>query len=252
MGIRAKRRFFVSIITFVIAVLQPLAYAQTHASSSYKVDESSFGSGGAVDVNSASYNAQGSIGDLGVGESASATTFAYGGFISPRDEYLEMVVTNSTVNLGTLSTGSTASGVGTFYVRTYINGGYTVQTAADPPTQEEGRQMAPMTVAGAATTGTEQFGINLVANTVPAAIGGGVSRNPSLQPNSSYANGIASAGYNVPDVYKYNKGDIVAQSGSGRAWGQTNYTVSFIENISNVTYAGVYTFTSVMVVIATY
>ncbi len=245
---------FALVLATLLGYWQPLAFAQTHSSSSYKVDESSFTSGSGIDSNSASYNARGSAGDLGVGESTSASYAAFAGSINPSDEYLEMVVNNTTIDLGDLTTSTTGIGVGTFYVRTYMNGSYTVQTVSDPPTQEGGRQLAPMTTAGASSIGVEQFGINLVANTAPTngTYPAGAGSNPSLQPNSTYANGQAATGYNTPNTYKYVKGDIIAGSGAGRAWGQTNYTVTYIENISTVTYAGVYRFAHEMVVVPTY
>ncbi len=251
---RNLRVGFALLLTALLSYSQPLVFAQTHSSSSYKVEESAFTSGTGIDSNSASYNARGSAGDLGVGESSSASYAAFAGSINPSDEYLEMVVSNTTIDLGTLTTTSTGIGVGTFYVRTYMNGSYSIQTVSDPPTQEGGRQLAPMTSGGTSTQGTEQFGMNLVANTSPTngTYPSGAGADPSLQPNSSYANGQAATGYNTPNTYKYNKGDIIAQSGAGRAWGQTNYTVTYIENISNITYAGVYRFAHEMVVIPTF
>ncbi len=238
-----------AILVATILFANARIYAQTSSSSSYQVTESAFGSGGDVNVNSASYNARGSAGALGVGEASSTNYAAFAGPINPTDEYLEMVVSNTTVNLGNLSNASTASGVGTFYVRTYLNGGYSVQTISDPPTNESGFSLAAKASLAAPIVGTEEFGINLVDNASP-----NIGANPYKQPDdtTTYATGVAATGYNTPDSFKYVKNDIIAQSGSGRAWGQTDFTISYIVNISGITRAGVYTLNHTLVVITTF
>jgi hypothetical protein len=241
-----KLSFFIASIILANGLT---VYAQTSSSSSYRVTESAFGSGGDVNVGSASYGARGSAGALGVGESTSTNYAAFAGPINPSDEYLEMVVSNTTVNLGNLSNSSTSFGAGTFYVRTYLNGGYTVQTISDPPTNESGFSLAAKSVLGAPIIGTEEFGINLVANTSPS-----VGANPYKQPDNTtnYATGIAATGYNTANNFKYVKNDIIAQSGTGRAWGQTDFTISYVVNISGITRAGVYTLNHTLVVITTF
>ena len=248
MNVRFRR-----ILTFVTAVsilfFSYPVFAQTSTSTSYQITESAFGSCGDVNVNSASYNARGSAGALGVGESSSASTAAFAGNINPTDEYLEMVVNTTTVNLGTLSNAATSSGTGTFYVRTYLNGGYTVQTISDPPTNESGFSLAAKSALAAPIIGTEEFGINLVLNTSPA-----IGANPFKQPDNTtnYATGVAAAGYNTTNNFKYVKNDIIAQSGAGRAWGQTDFTISYIVNISAITRAGLYQMAHTLVVITTF
>ena len=230
-----------------------MALAQTYSSSNYKVNETAFGSGGNIDANSASYNAQGSIGNLGVGESSSASYGAFAGFITPNEEYLELNVTAGTVDLGALTTTYTGIGSANFYVRSYINGGYVVKTMSQPPSNGA-KVLTGMAAAATPTQGVEQFGINLVINTAPTnpTYPTGVGSNPSLQPNGSFANGIAATGYDTPNFYKYVVGDTIAQSGSGRAWGQTNYTVSYIANIGAITPGGQYQAAHDIVVIPTF
>ena len=228
-------------IVAVLLVHPAMLLAQTYSSTNYKVNETAFGSGGNVDANSASYNALGSIGNLGVGEASSASYGAFAGSITPNEEYLELNVTAGTVDLGNLSITYTGIGSANFYVRSYINGGYVVKTMSQPPSNGA-KVLTGMPAAAAGSQGTEQFGINLVANTSPtnASFPTGVGAVPSLQPNSTFANGIAATGYNTPNSYKYIVGDTIAQSGAGRAWGQTNYTVSYIANISPITPGGQY------------
>lgn len=224
-----------------------LGLAQTSSSGSYQINESFFGTGGEVNTSSSSYQAQGAAGSLGVGESGSSNLDTVAGFIEPSDEYLEMVVNQATIDFGTFSIGSTATGSGTFHVRAYINGAYSVITMSNPPTSEGGAALNGMSVPATPTTGQEQFGINLVDNSSP-----NIGANPALIPDAAYANGQAATGYNSANNFKYVVGDVIAQSGAGRAWGQTNFTISYIANIANTTPAGLYVMNHDLVVIATF
>lgn len=238
---------FVSGALTVLLCWPSFALAVTSSSSSYQVNESAFSSGSGIDSNSASYNARGSAGDLGVGEAGSTSYGAFAGPISPSDEYLELNITGGIVDLGTINTTTTGTGSSTFYVRTYINSGYVVETMSNPPTNGT-KTLTGMPSAAASSQGTEQFGINLVANTSPVAQGAA----PSLQPNSTFANGIAATGYDTTNTYKYVVGDIIARSGSGRAWGQTNYTISYIANAGPITTGGLFSMNHDIVCIPTY
>ena len=243
---KKKQLFLVSVL--VVALLRPvIVWAQTSSSTNYQVNEAYFGTGGDVNASSGSYQVQGGLGSLGVGEASSSSYGAFGGFITPADEYLEMVVNQSTIDLGTLSPSATATGTGTFYVRAYINGSYNVITVSNPPTNESGASINAKSTAAAPAIGSEEFGINLVDNTAP-----NIGNNPAPAPNSTYANGEAAPGYNAADNFKYGVGDIIARSGSGRAWGQTNFTISYIANIADTTPAGLYVMHHDLVVIATF
>lgn len=224
------------------------SYAQESSSTNYRINESSFGIGGDIDSNSASYNARTSVGNIGVGESTSTNFGIFAGPITPKEEYLEIYVNVVNVDLGNLSPSATATGTSTFYVRAYLNSNYNVLTVSNSLSNENGNQIDGMAVAGAPVTGTEQFGINLVDNSSP-----NIGANPVPQPNSTFANGQAATGYDTVNNFKYVSGDAVAQNGtSGRAWGQTDYTVSYIANVSDITPAGLYTMRQDLVVVATY
>ena len=242
------------LISFILVLLLPTAvFAQTSSSTSYQVNEATFGAGGDVNASSASYNARGSAGNLGVGESTSSSYAAFAGSVTPTDEYLELNVTGGTVDLGTLTTSSTGIGTASFYVRTYLNEGYVIKTMSGTPANGA-RTLAAMTGGGASSQGTEQFGINLVANTAPTngSYPSGAGTDPSQVPSSTYANGQAATGYDTANSFKYNTGDTIASSSSARAWGQTNYTITYIANISGVTPGGQYYVDHDIVAIPTY
>jgi hypothetical protein len=230
-------------------------FAQSSNSASYRIDESAFGIGGEVDTSSGSYRANGFVGQLGEGNGRSATYNAVPGFITPNEEFLELNVTAATVNLGTLDDATTGTGTGSFYVRTYINGSYVVTTTSQTLTSEGGATITAMSSAGTSSPGTEQFGINLVANTLPVAQGNNPDNQPSATffSNNYFAGGEAAPGYASANNYKYVPGEIIARSVSGNlAWGRTNYTISYLANVSATTEAGTYSMVHDIVLSATY
>ena len=252
-----RRLSLVAIVAGV--VLAPFAFTQfvlavpTSTSANYGVDMFSMTSGGINDMNSASYSGRATLGDTGAGNTGSATYQAYGGFTTTEDPYLEFTVTNPNVDLGVLSAATTATTTATFSVRTYLASGYNVVTASDPPVTGAGptlHYLTGLTSPTASATSTEQFGINLVANTLPASLSGGVSKIPQQIPDASYSFGVAATGYNTPNQYKYVKGDTIASS--PKSSGTTIYTISYIYNISAVTPAGLYLLNHVLVATSTY
>ena len=245
-------------------VWSPLAAAQ-YTSPNYQVNEYLFGAGGELDASSPNYKAQSAVGNLGVGNSSSSTYQAYSGFLTPNEPFLELGIDSSIVNLGTLDTSCTRTGVATFHVRAYVNNGYTVQTVSNPPTMTSGaatHTLNSKTSQGATSVGTEEFGINLVgANNLGSSDCAGANNfgsNPSPQPDSSFANGQAASGYSTTNQFKYNSGDVIACSGvsapcgSGSGWGLTNYTISYMANIAPLTQAGSYRMIHDLVAVPTY
>jgi hypothetical protein len=251
-----KRLRLLSLVPFLAMVFSGVALAQ-YSSSNYKSNEVFFGSGGDTGQSSGSYKAQASIGALGAGRVSGTNYQAFSGFLTPNEPLLEMQIDSSSVNLGNLDTTTTKTGTAAFHVRAYIDSGYTVQTMSQPPTYTSATQthtLAAMTTLGSSIVGTEQFGMNLVANTSPATFGS----NPAPQPSSTFAFGQAANGYSTGNQYKYNVGDIIACTGTGgtcgnaSGWGQTNYTISYIANVKLTTPAGNYIMIHDLVVVATF
>jgi hypothetical protein len=145
-----------------MTVFGGVAFAQ-YTSSNYKSNEVFFGTGGDTGQSSANYKAQASVGALGVGRYSSSNYQAYSGFLTPNEPFLEMQIDTSAVNLGTLSTLTTATGTAAFHVRAYIDSGYTVQIMSQPPSFTSGagsHTLTGMSSQSNAVTNTEQFGIN--------------------------------------------------------------------------------------------
>ncbi|MGH7141996.1 MAG: hypothetical protein ACREF5_00740 [Candidatus Saccharimonadales bacterium] len=148
----------------------------------------------------------------------------------------------------------TAAATATSQMAASTNAGSGYNITVNGTTLTSGGNTIPaMTSAGAAAVGNGQFGMNLVANTTasstPAA---GTAVAPSA--NGSTFKGQALAGYNTPDIWKYNSGDSVANSADGGA-GPTNiqiFTVSYIVNVTGSQTAGTYVTTLTYICTATY
>lgn len=239
----------VSGLVLLCLVVSPVL-AQESTSPNYRVNEYQFGSGGNVDNTSASYRANTSVGSLGVGRSASTNYFAEAGFVTPNEPFLELFINTTSVDLGTLDTTTTATGNSVFWVRTYLSSNYVVQTMSPPPTSEGGAVINAKGVLGVPSPGTEEFGINLVDNSNPD-----IGSNSLNVPDGSFADGEVVTGYNTPDQFKYAQGDIIARSAANatnQAVGRTDYTISYIANISSITEAGSYVMVHDIVVTGTY
>lgn len=229
-------------------VLAQCANGIQSCSNNYSTDQTFFGSGGelnACSTGGTGYCSKQTAGELTVGNTKGTAYQAYAGFNTTDVPFLEFVVTANNINLGLLNTGTTATANGTFSVRAWQAGGYTVVTASDPP-RNNNYTLAGLTTPTASAAGTEQFGINLVANTSPATFGA----VPQQLPDSTFSFGIAEPGYNTANLYKYVKNDIIARSNSSTS--VTTYTVSYIFNIKPSTAGGTYTFNHVLVATGTY
>lgn len=219
------------------------------ASTNYEVNEAFFGSGGEVNACSTSYCSNQSAGELAIGNPSSTHYQIHAGFNTNQEPYLYFTVTSSSTDLGYLSVGSTATTTGAFSVRSYDAGGYVVQTVSPPPTSSEGHTLATPSTPTASAVGTEQFGMNVVANTSPTTFGA----NPVDNPVSGPAVGAAATNYNTPNEFMYHQGDTIAGSTTpGDTTGEADYTASYIFNISPNTPSGQYNFNDILVATATY
>lgn len=217
----------------------------THTSPNYGVDEVFFGAGGVNDANSANFNARASLGDLGVGNTASANFQAFGGFTTTDEPFLEMIVNAQSVDLGVLTDTSASTGTATFRIRAWLADGYQIITASDPPVNNT-YNLSNLTTPTASSPGTEQFGINLVANTSPTNVGA----DPLQLPDATFSFGQAATDYNTANQYKYVKGDTIALSNQSTSI--TEYTITYLMNVDTVTPGGTYVMDHNLVAVARY
>lgn len=235
----------------LLALILPNSAFAQYSSPNYRIDQTFFGTGGELDSSSANYRAKTTVGELGVGNTGSANYQLYAGFNTTDDPFLEFVVTGANIDLGYLSTSQVKTATGNFSIRAWQTNGYVVRTESDPPTNAQGgHQLAPLASQTASSPGTEQFGINLIKNTNFCGAGCDLGDNPQQLPDSTFSFGQAATGYNTANLFKYQKGDIVARSTSSTS--VTSFTVSYIFNIDTTSESGQYTFGHVLVATATY
>jgi len=209
----------------------PAVFAETSNSTHYQLNDSSFTAGSAAKTCSTSYCSQTSIGST-AGTTAGATTKATFGPVTQSQPELQVIVDPGTSDLGVLTTERTAIKTTSIKILNYLSSGYLVQIIGDPPTYS-GHKLATPSTPTASTQGTEQFGINAVANTNPS-----VGADPVQVPSGTFSFGVVNDNYKTANEFMYNSGDVVMHSGSSS--GETDFTLSFIVNISNATPAGHY------------
>lgn len=245
MRVWKQKLAFCALALLVIMAVPVTAMAAQSSSSHYQVNEAFFGSGGELHSCSTNFCSKQSAGELAVGATCSSAFCAQAGFNTDRSPYIQFVVDNTNVDLGTLRSNSTKTATAIFAVKAYLSHGYAVINASDPP-KNGNYTMNALSSSTASIVGDEQFGFNLKANTSPVNFGA----DPQHAPDSTFSFGQVSPGYNTANFYKYNKGDTVAYSTKSSS--ATTYTASYIFNVSDVTPGGTYTMRHVLVATGTY
>ena len=243
-----------SILLFVLVSTTVNVSAADSSSSSYSVDQVNFNAGSQASACSATYCSKQTAGDTAVGNASGTAFQMIAGSNTDRDPYIAFSTTGGTTDLGLLSTAGTATATATFAIKTYLASGYVVVLASNPPTAPGlGAHTfnALATPTAAATPGTsEQFGINLVANTTGCGAPTNFGSAPVQVPDNTFSYGSAATGYNTCGLFKYVKGDTIASS--TKSSGETDFTMSFIYNITGVTPSGQYAFTGDLVAVSTF
>lgn len=207
-------------------------FAQTAKSPTYQVSETQFGATSANQNCSAQYCAKASIGDMS-GKAAEVV----GGTakfepLEGSEPRLEVIVEPGISHLGTLTTETTATKTMIVRISNYLGEGYTLQVDGDPP-KFNGHTLATPSSPTASSPGTEQFAINVVANTTP-----NVGAEPQQVPSDQETFGVVDDNYDTANLFKYSSGQVIARSDSES--GRTDYMISMIINVSNSTPAGHY------------
>lgn len=242
-----KQTFKIALfLVLSISSLPAIVLAAQASSSNYQVNEVFFGSGGELNACSTAYCSKQAAGESAVGNTSSPNYQAQGGFNTDRQPYLQFTVSNTNIDLGKLSTTSTKTATASFSIKAYLSHGYSVVNASDPPSNNGYVMQAITTAPTASSAGTEQFGINLVSNTNPISFGA----DKTYTPDSTFSSGQVAADYSNHDMYVYRKNDVIAYSNTSSSY--TNYTISYIFNISSVTPGGTYELHHVLVATATY
>lgn len=134
-------------------------------------------------------------------------------------------------DLGELSPTSTLTAQSQMAVGTNASGGFAI-TANGGSLSAGANVISTPTAPTPSQQGTDQFGINLVANSNPGI---------GVDPEGTWANAVAAPDYSVPNRYKYVSGDVVAYSPNVSL--MKKFTVSYIVNSRPDLRPGVYTTT---------
>lgn len=210
-----------------------VALAETSKSTNYQTTETQFGASSTQQNCSDQYCARVSIGDgTSGGPGASSGSTATFGSITSDQPLLEVIVDPGQSDLGKLDTEHAGTKTMVVRIRSYLSDGYTLQITGSPP-KIKNHTLTALSTPTASSPGTEQFGINAVANTSPS-----VGANLVQVPDDQTSFGEVNDNYKTANQFKYVSGDVVAHS--AKSSGQTDFTISMIVNISNSTPAGQY------------
>ena len=232
----------VALVVCALTVASVPARALELQSTNYTLREGSIGSGSLNQSSSTSYRITDAVGDIGIGDSASSNYNLSAGSKTPVDPTLSFAITSGAINFPPFSASSASMTTSTFTVLNYTSYGYVVQIAGTSPTND-GHVIPAMGTTGSSTPGTEQFGVNMVANTSPSNIGA----NPD---NGGYGFGVASANYSTPNAYRFVSGETIASA--PKSSGVTNYTLSYLVNVAGLTPGGQYKSDITLIVVGTY
>lgn len=220
---------FVAAFVFVCGCLD-VAYAETLQSNNYRFEESVVGGGGLGQSDSANYSVTDSVGENAVGEAASGNFQVVAGAKTTADPVLRFSIDSSAVNFGSFSPGTTATATANFSVSNYTSYGYVVQVVGDPP-KNGTHTIDAMASTDSSIAGMKQFGINLVANTLPTSLGA----NPD---QGQFGFGVAAPNYGTTNQYRYVSGETIATA--PKSSGITQYTISYIINVDSSLPGGQY------------
>jgi hypothetical protein len=197
------------------------------SSSSYNIKSDAISVGGERQT-SGNYISQEAVGEMGTQESRSASYIMDPGFWSVvgDEAVLTFNITKNSANLGTLSKTIVKADTATFNAATTAKSGYVISFYGNSLSGSS-HTITPLSSLAGSSPGNEQFGFNLRQNS-----------NPTIGNDPTGGQGQAATGYNTPDSYKFNSGDAIAQATQPSVY--TNYTASFISNISATSNAGDY------------
>ena len=215
---------------------------EAQASNNYRFSETSVGGTGVMNTQSTSFQTLGSAGVLGIGNSVGTGFQAFAGTVTTGDPALSFAITDSTADFTPFSAAAASTATTTFEIINYTSYGYVVQIQGNPPTKGAS-VIDAMGATGPSQVGTEQFGINLVANTSPVSVGS----NPD---QGLFGFGVAANNYNTPNNYRFVDGETIASA--PKSSGRTVYTISYLVNVNALTPGGQYSANQTLIVIGTY
>jgi hypothetical protein len=216
------------------------------SSTNYRFDETAIGTSSLLESSSTNFRSQTGAGDTAIGSSSSASFQDQAGSDTSRDPNLTFSMTSAPTGFGTFSPTAPRTTTATFSVINYTSFGYVVQVTGSPP-KYANNEIDAMSANAASQPGVEQFGINLVANTSPASFG--ANPDNGTAPND-FGFGQVAPEYNTPNQFRYVSGETIASA--PKSSGKTDYTISYLVNVTPLTAGGAYKTDQTLVVTGTY
>ncbi|MES2875986.1 MAG: hypothetical protein V4678_00790 [Patescibacteria group bacterium] len=227
-------------------VISPVASANTPSSTNFRFDETSIGLTNSAESSSTNFRDQSTAGGAAAGPSSSANFQTQIGSNTSPDPNLTFTLNSPAANFGSFSPTAASTSTASFSITNYTSYGYVVQIAGKSPTYAN-NEIDAMSASAASQPGTEQFGINLVANTTPVSFGSNPQNGTA--PND-FGFGQAAPSYANPNTFRYVPGETIAQA--PKSSGKTDYTISYVVNVANLTPGGTYGSDQVLIVTGTY
>lgn len=215
-------------------------------SNNYRFDETSIGLTNNLESSSANFRDQSGAGDTAAGPSSSANFSTEAGSDTSAAPNLTFTVNSTSADFGTFSPATASTSTATFSVINYTSFGYVVQVVGTPPRYGT-NEIDAMATNATSQPGIEQFGINLVANTSPVSFGANL--NNGTAPNN-FGFGQVAPNYSTTNQFRYVSGETIALA--PKSSGRTDYTLSYLVNVNNLTPGGTYASDQTLIVTGTY
>lgn len=211
-------------------------------SANYQLIEPLVGGIGSTNSSSANFQSRSAGAVIGVGTSSDSSSQVEAGHVTTPNPALAFGIINDNVSFSTFSPTTTSTATSSFEVSDYTSYGYIVQIFGTPPTNGSA-VITPLSSNAAPQVGINQYGINLVANTMPISFGA----NPNF---GQFGFGSIATNYDTANSYRFDNGDEIAYS--SKSSGLTLYTISYIVNVNSLDPGGQYVATQNIVCTATY
>ena len=228
-----KKIFLFVLIFSGVLGFKPAGILADMSSATYPLFADVIGAGGLASSTSTNYLLRDTLAEPIIA-SATSTSDSYGikaGFqeLYP-DQFITLSVGSSSVDLGALSNLSVKTASHTLIVDSNAVNGFTITLSGATLAKGTDDINAIGATAASSTPGTEQFGINLAANTSPSV---GVAASGS-SPIAAVA-----GQYALANSFAFASGNTVASASSDI--NATTFTVSYLANIGSGTVFGTYT-----------
>lgn len=223
--------FLLTVFVFAVQVVS----SALMSSSSYQITSDVIGVSGSESTTSTTYQIRDTIGET-IATAATSSSSNYGlksGFRQVQSvQTLTFSVSTSTLAFGDLSASSVTTATHTMSIVTNAFNGFSITVSGNTLTKGTDTITAIGATEASSSAGSEQFGINLVANTSPSV---------GSAPSGTSPIGSAANHYNTANRFAFQSGNTVATS-TGPV-NSTTLTVSYIANISSSTEGGEYSTT---------